>query len=264
MNCSLETITPKKSADWLKKNTNNRPLCNEIVQQYARAMKRGEWQLNGETIKFDEKGNLTDGQHRLSSVIVADVSIKCYVVRGVQPIAFDTIDQGRRRTVGQMLARTGESHYNCLACALRFLNAYMRGNSWSVSSSNSLDFTPAIARHLLEKNRGISDSVEFILAHSREHKMSRGYLAALHYLCAKKDPDLAENFFTKLATRENITKKDPVYVLGRRLDDNVEDQKKFRQCVLAAFVIKAWNATREKAEMKFLRIGDDENFPKVK
>jgi hypothetical protein len=68
-------VDPATAESWLAKNPNNRNLRVPVVQSYARDMVSGNWMLNGETIKFDQSGKLIDGQHRLSAVVTADVTV---------------------------------------------------------------------------------------------------------------------------------------------------------------------------------------------
>ena len=72
----VETITPKLAEKWMEANKNNRPLRRSLVGRYAGAIRRGQWELNGESIKFDEDGVLFDGQHRLAAVVEANKPIK--------------------------------------------------------------------------------------------------------------------------------------------------------------------------------------------
>lgn len=50
---SIERITPKLASEMLLTNRRNRRLRAHRVGQMAEAMRRGEWELNGESIKFD-------------------------------------------------------------------------------------------------------------------------------------------------------------------------------------------------------------------
>ncbi len=66
---SLRIITPGQSEEWLKNNNkHNRPLSRKDIERYAASMESGRWLLNGETIIFDNTGNLLNGQHRLVAV----------------------------------------------------------------------------------------------------------------------------------------------------------------------------------------------------
>ena len=86
----------------------NRPLRTSCIERYADIIKRGQWELNGETIKFDTSGTLLDGQHRLSAVILAGMPIKSYVIRDLPRKVFDTLDTGKGRTGADVLSLRGE------------------------------------------------------------------------------------------------------------------------------------------------------------
>lgn len=261
MECRLETITPKKATQLLKLNTKNRPISMSAVEKLSNAIKRGEWKLNGDTIKLNGDV-LIDGQHRLNAIIKSGVACQAYIVRGVQSDAFDTLDQGRRRTVGHMFARDGEKYYSHLATACRFL--YYYENGLMRSGGVGADFTPTIARHVLDSHRGIRESVSFVSALYIQELLSIGVAAGVHWLCSQKDDPEASAFFSRLGTGEDINRSMPVYVLRERLRKNRSQQAKVRQYVLAAWCVKAWNATRANAKLGTLKWIEDEDFPTVK
>lgn len=70
-------------------------------------MKTGRWVLNGETICFDSNGVLRDGHHRLLAIIESGVTIEVLVVRGVDPAAWYTYDQGKSRSGGDIFQIAG-------------------------------------------------------------------------------------------------------------------------------------------------------------
>src|SRR5256885_4562153 len=70
------TITPKKAAEYLERNTANRPLSAKTVRDFAAAMRRGEWQVTHQGIAFDTTRALVDGQHRLAAIVQADVPVQ--------------------------------------------------------------------------------------------------------------------------------------------------------------------------------------------
>src|SRR4051812_39659069 len=91
-------IAPKLASEWLRTMVANRPLSQIKAVEYGLAMERGDWVLNGETIKFNDKGNLIDGQHRLQACVLAGKPFQTYVVRGIaDDRAFATIDTGKLR-----------------------------------------------------------------------------------------------------------------------------------------------------------------------
>jgi hypothetical protein len=82
---------------------------------------RGEWDLNGQTIKVSVDGALLDGQHRLEAVVHSGVTISSVVVRGLSPAARDTIDTGRRRRLADVLAIEGYPDAIALATGVNAL-----------------------------------------------------------------------------------------------------------------------------------------------
>lgn len=86
-------ITPRIAKTMLSHNTGNRPLRKAVVQRYATDMENGDWQDNGDPIRFDTNGRLIDGQHRLEAVILSDTPIDAWVLRGLKPETQKTMDQ---------------------------------------------------------------------------------------------------------------------------------------------------------------------------
>src|SRR5687768_3937102 len=65
-----ELVTPDRAKQMLLNvRDKNRSLKENSVQIYAEAMRRGDWQFNGDPIRFGADGKLFDGQHRLTAII---------------------------------------------------------------------------------------------------------------------------------------------------------------------------------------------------
>lgn len=125
---TIETITVETAKAYLEKNTSNRNLSQSVVNSYAETMRKGGWYLNGEAIKFDKTGKLTDGQHRLHAVVKAGVSIQSVVIRDVEEEAFASYDCGRSRTAGQLMGMQGVKNYNEVSAIVK-ARAALRTNS---------------------------------------------------------------------------------------------------------------------------------------
>src|SRR5258708_4531118 len=125
MTTKLETITPVVAKKWLEKMIANRPLSEGKSLEYAIAIDEGKWSVNGETIKFDNKDRLFDGQHRLSACVLAEKPFKSYVVRGIEDqMAFATVDVGRARTHGDIFDIAGYTNANIAATAAMIIYTY--------------------------------------------------------------------------------------------------------------------------------------------
>lgn len=99
-----QIITPKLAQEWLDEAGTNRNLNTLTAARYAEAMKRGDWMLTSQGIAFDERDKLIDGQHRLSAICMAEVSVPMLVVRATPGRSQLVLDMGLKRTPHDQLA----------------------------------------------------------------------------------------------------------------------------------------------------------------
>lgn len=99
---NVEVITPSVAAAYLEHNTDNRRRNKGKIAFYADMMSNGEWEVNGESIKFAPNGRLLDGQHRLMACVQANVPFETVVIRDIEEKVFDTLDQGWTRGKAQI------------------------------------------------------------------------------------------------------------------------------------------------------------------
>lgn len=102
---STELITPEIAKEYLKKSKPNRTI-KQRVHLFADEMKRGNWQLNGEPICFDEDGYLINGQHRLHAVIESGCSVLVTICRNVSRDV-NVYDRGTPRSISDILTMKG-------------------------------------------------------------------------------------------------------------------------------------------------------------
>ena len=104
---SVVDVTPEMAKEWLSHNCKNRKINMNIVAKYANDMKNGNWELNGESIAFNQDGTLINGQHRLKAVIVSDTVVPMMVVTGLDN-ATALFDRGRNRRTSDYLVMNAE------------------------------------------------------------------------------------------------------------------------------------------------------------
>lgn len=258
MRIASEMITPKKALEWLKLNHNNRPLSSKVVSKYAALMRAGKWRLNGESIKFTINGDLIDGQHRLAAIVESGVSVECYVVRGLEHEAFDTVDQGRSRTSGDVLARRGEKHYNMLASATAmYLQLF---NEKRISKAGGI--RPDQISDCLEQHPGLRDACDFA-AGRKTNLIPASIVAAFFYVFGTIDQQAANEFWTRVMDGEGLTKAMPEFLIRARLIDNANAIAKLGRADIAALCIKAWNARITGKLVKCLKWAEAEDFPLI-
>lgn len=101
-------VNPSVALEWLAHNHDNRTVSTDRVRQYADQMRRGQWRLTGDAVRFDTTDRLVDGQHRLLAVLEAAAgdtafSVQMAVIFGLAPETFQVIDTGYVRRPGDVL-----------------------------------------------------------------------------------------------------------------------------------------------------------------
>ncbi len=259
MQVSVETITPEIAEQLLAKNTHNRNLNQARVKKFADAMARGEWILNGESIKLGGTNGeevLLDGQTRSAAVIRSGVSIESIVVRGLPLAAQETVDLGQARRLGHILQLRGERNAQALAAAItgyfRYVNGYARSGFHGYP-------TPQQGIALLEKHPGLRDSARFGHVLNDHFRVPPTVGAWTSYEFSRLDSEDAEVFFQKLLNGAELEEGSAILalrrVLERWLTERAESKRRgsTNQVDYAAHIIKAWNYWRRGAYVKSLR-----------
>jgi hypothetical protein len=259
----VQTITPKKAAKYLKKNVSNRPISQRWVEILVEIMKSGEFKLNGESIKFNDRGELIDGQHRLTACVISGIPLETYVVHDLTQEAYDTIDQGKKRTLADVLARRGEKYYTCLSAAIRVVHLLELGKDYMTQSHRAL--RPHQLDEVLARHPEIREAVEYARTNYRKPSLlPPGVVAALYYAMRGINREKADTFFTRLYGGEGLTKNMPEYRLRQKLLENISSVKKCQPEALVAYTIKAWNLSKAGKDCTtHLRWDDREDFPVI-
>lgn len=277
-------VTPAMAEAWLRTMVANRPISQKNVIEFAEAMYEGRWSLNGETIKFDGEGRLFDGQNRLQACLLADVSFRTYVIRGIDdPNAFSTVDTGKTRTASDIFAIAGWQNNKIASGAALIIYAYehkrlswggitgkhgkgssnisgkvKRGTTLTTVSRDELhNFATSIQQPL-------EQAVRFANASRAMRVMPSASVAALFYLFRQKSALQAELFFTDLGEGTGLMKGDPVYVLREKLSYASKSKAKLTRFAILGLTIKAWNKRRDQDHTKVLGVQQGEAFPRIK
>lgn len=128
---NIITITPELAAALLESNTSNRPVSRQRVRMYSDVMKRGQWKLNGESIKTctTETGDtrLLDGQHRLLACVASQVPFETLVVEELEESVFSVIDRGKARGNHDLMAIAGYKGGGHISPAVKYFVALEAG-----------------------------------------------------------------------------------------------------------------------------------------
>lgn len=221
----VETIGPVKAQQYLDLMGRNRKKRGRLKQRFTDAMAAGHWKLTGEAIKFNTRGELIDGQHRLEAIIESGKSVQILVCRNVPDEAFMELDTGGTRTPGDLLTVAGYDYTNGVASAIRNITSIYEIEAQQIRPSS-------IARKRVEP--------EVLLEYAEEHseglvtavkktmtKQARtvcgppALFAALYYIFAEHNKKAADQFFDTLidgigpeGQGFELGRQDPIYQLN--------------------------------------------------
>lgn len=106
----LTHLDPVRAKDLLDNyNNRNRHMSKNHVMRYARDMAEGLWPFTGETIIIGEDGNVQDGQNRCQAIVDSGRSVPVLIVWNISKDAMAVIDQGKGRTVRDILRTSGST-----------------------------------------------------------------------------------------------------------------------------------------------------------
>jgi len=210
----VQIVTPKKAAEYLERNTTNRPLSQRTVREFAQAMRRGEWRVTHQGIAFDTTGALVDGQHRLAAIVEADTPVQVTVFTEVPVGAFDVLDTGRRRKAADVLAIEGEKNAVMLAAMVRTVWLYQHRPELNWSSGDAAVTNHQIVQ-TLEQHPKLRDFVgtgEQVAAATGMIKSAAG---AASYLVSQASTGDLSGWFDGIIEGTGLAKGDPRLLFRR-------------------------------------------------
>jgi hypothetical protein len=264
----VQSVTPKKAAEFLQANTTNRPLSKSVVQSFSEAMQRGEWLVTHQGIAFDTNGVLVDGQHRLAAIIEADVPVELTVFTDVAEGTFDVLDTGKRRNAADVLAIEGEKSSTMLASMVRTVWLYENRPDLGWSGGKAAVTNHQIVQ-TLEAHPKLRDFLSVGEQVSGETGMIKSAAGAASYLVTQinKRADLSE-WFEGLVDGAGLSRQDPrlvfrrvMFSMARKQAGQVQRRRDTREHF--ALYVKAFNAWADSEAVTTLRFTPREAMPRI-
>jgi hypothetical protein len=202
-----ELVTPELAAEWLKRIKKNRKINKYRVDGLAHDMERGKFHYNGVPVCFNNKGELMDGQHRLSAIVQSGKAQMLAIERDLDGEVFDTYDIGLARNTSHYLQMEGYRYSSNVAAAARNIYSYVAHGTFEpnnyVTHQDKMDTVrsyPDIAKYVNSYGLG-----------KVELKLSPSVLATVHvllkqYAGSKKAVD---EFMDGVVTGESLPHGDP-------------------------------------------------------
>lgn len=263
-------ITPEMAGKFLTKNTINRPLKKAAIAQYKKDMLAGKFIYNGDSIRFDMNGNLADGQNRLTGVVQSGISIISNIETGLPVEAFETIDQGKKRSSADILYRMEIKNSSTVASGLTLYHNLMDGTNLGKRSM----VAPAVISEYIRANTKNLFIMEEIAENAKKWARNIGIhtsphmLFAIAYAARLKHGENALNFFHLLSDFANsdtsLAKDNPIYVLWHRAFKASFEAKNMKREMRIALIIKAFNLWLNGKRIKVLKWqSQNEAYPEI-
>ena len=264
---SIERITPQVAVEMLKCNIHNRKMPREPIIE---AIIKGEWELNGATIVFSDKGVLLDGQTRLSAIAESGIACDTVVVRGISASAQMVMDSGVKRSVAMQLELLGVKDASNIGTAA---GRMYRKDYWGLESSVIGAHTEMTIKSVVEYAVENEDMLRHLIGlcrpvYTRFKVVTLGNFIAIADEFEKIDADVCCEFIDQLAAKKYQCQ--PVQKLSAKFDENGRKQVgRYPAKIVGALIIKTWNAYLCESELtsdslRFRAVGPAaEPFPDI-
>ena len=251
-----------------KTGRKNRPVTKANVKNKFEAMCVGMWKTTSQGITVDWDGSVIDGQHTLNAIVnygnwcqefnMDFEPITIWVTEGEDPDNFPFYDQGKNRSLADVLEIDNVDNARDYANALRLL--WLRVHGRTVRGGGKL--SPYQLKDFGQEYKGMSKSSKFIASFGEtedslpcRETMSPGYAIALHYLMENAEGvenGTADQFWTVLIEQEDhpngeIKWKDsPMYKLSRYFK-RIRNQEgaRLERDAIVDLTVSAFNAFAE-------------------
>ena len=254
-------VTPTMAADWLEHNFDNRKVIPNHVRSLEIVFRRGDMQLNGQTIKLSKTGRLLDGQHRLMACVNTGIGFWTFVVRDLEEETFDTIDLGGvTRRVKDVFGIRGEANSKELAATLNVLDHFIRSGGGFFDGLKG-SFTVSVADSLLSRHPKVRLSIT-VIDNKRNVLWRCASACCAHYLFSLSSQRLADEFVDVLTNGSNERSR-PFNLFRESLIRTSKLKARMSNRVTAARAIKAFNHEQAGTSPKFIRWDDQEDYPAI-
>lgn len=246
-------VTPDMAQRWLDGNNHqNRDISELRWRGYSADMREGRWNFNGETIQFDWNGELQNGQHRLLAIVDCGLAQTFLIVRGLDPDAKLTMDQGTRRQPKDQLKLAGVVADTVVAAAIRVFIRWDRGLLFGDQVGRKVS-TSEIVAWAQKHPRQVERMSAFSARGAKRIKCRPSVALAVALRFSLIDPDGAEEFIDGLIHGAGLPVGSPVYVLRERLKNDHDRKVKVTERDEIGLFVTAWNAWRDGREITKLQ-----------
>ncbi len=247
----IESITPTQARAWLSDeiNQNNRNVSSPLVQSYANEMREDRWVV-GSPIMFNRDGKLIDGQHRLAAVVEFGKVAQFAVMRDVPDGAREVIDQGRARSVPDILRMMhGQARAALVTGAIRAIDRFVHGYAYKLSTGHAVEM---IGRY----HDGVTWAVENIPGRT---VFSSAPIVGAMIFAYELSPEVVEAFARRFFVGDGLAVTSPILVARNQIQKMgtlaYQDQKREAFLLILHAIYKAQHG--QSVGGKTIRVRED-------
>lgn len=242
---SIVYVDPTIAARWLERNHVNRNIRAAKVATYARDMAAGNWHNTGEPIKFAADGRLLDGQHRLTAILSAGVTVPMFVVRGLVPDAQAFMDTGASRTSSDALAMRGYKNSVALGAITRAVLLHETGTE--PSRGEILEW--------VELYPDLQIAAQIAVAHARGCDLPPSIVGLSSWVIGRVNGwDEASTFWSTADSLVGLSPGDPILAMLKCFAEYRRAGKKLSSEAYLSAIIRAYNHRRKGNQLKLLKV----------
>jgi hypothetical protein len=207
---AFEEIGPEIAKRYLARNIANRNLREATVRSYEIDMRRGNWVPTHQGIAFNDRGDLIDGQHRLTALARAGVTVKILVTRGLpsesgRTKTMDAVDVGAIRSVRDhlKLQHGFRNPYRDVAAATSIVHMIVgKTGVRKISVPQILGVLEVYGRHIADIG-GVMDA-------SREKRLRRSQFIGPLAFARAVEPNVVDRFLAGVIKGANLSEDSPI------------------------------------------------------
>lgn len=244
-------------------NNENRPFSEINIKALTKEMVGGKWYFNGESMTFNNEGNMSDGQHRLKAIIRSGMTFPFFVVCGINRNAFPTINNGRTRTGSDVLGIGGVPSTTHSSSICKFIYGFKnekysanRNSNRTLSNTEVLDYYNSLPK--------VHESVNFGINYAKKANglLTSTLVGGFHYLLSEVDPAKAEDFMIKVCTGVDLSSDSPITLLRNKLirsssNNKAEATYRLTNEMLIKNLLVCWDKYLANVKLKVLKVPDD-------
>ena len=260
----LEKISPTRAKEILQNVFDGqRHIFQPYVNSYAIDMKEGRWRLGNDALLI-VKGLLANGQHRLLAVIKSNITCPFFVMESNDEQLYQVIDSGKKRSVGDVFARTKNSKIMAAIGALvaKYKAGGITANATQGGEKSGCGRADVIS--FIEKNElRLAECADFVLCLYRKKRIMNATRAgALLYLGSEKNREKTELFITNVFLGES--KNDAAWDYRERCIKEMQDvPRPLPPQTMFGLGIKALKSFLNGTRPSVLKLCSGEEFPKL-